>query len=97
MSSGYPSGLSASAFELLIRVYWSPTGWLDWESRTAPGKDVRAELERAELVCDADGEVRLSVRGLVLARHILETPLPVQAWEVHRYPMIPGFPPAERS
>jgi len=78
MSSGYPSGLSASAFELLIRAYWSPTAWDD--CKQDGGADVRVELVAAELL-DVDTK-RLTERGLAMARYILELPLPRKVWAI---------------
>jgi hypothetical protein len=76
--SGYPSGLSASAFELLLHAYWSPTAWEDWVQDG--GGDARLELVAAGLI-DADSK-RCTERGLAMARHILETPLPSMVWMV---------------
>ncbi len=81
MSSGYPSGLCASTFELLIRLYWSPTAWEDWV-REVPSPSARSELVEAKMVAiPVNGEpVKLNERGLAMARHILNLPLPRQVW-----------------
>lgn len=74
---GYPSGLTASAFELLIRAYWSPTAFADWVQDG--GGDARTELLNAEL---AGLDRRLTERGLAMARHVLNTPLPRSVWVI---------------
>lgn len=80
MSSNYPSGLHASTFELLIRLYWSPTAWADWE-REVLSATARADLVEADMVIVGyPGPVKLSERGLTMAKYILNLPLPRQAW-----------------
>lgn len=80
MMSGYPSGLTVSAFEMLLHYFYTPAdvpGALDPHHQ-----NYRAikELERAELIshsmCDY-GSWKLTERGDVLAKHLMETRLPV--------------------
>lgn len=82
MSSGYPSGLTASAIEAVIRFYWSPQA-----HNLYSYSDTEAQLFAAGLIEEKDGEVKLTHCGLVFARHLLETPLPTQTWQVVRIPV----------
>ena len=80
--SGYPSGLTASAFELLIRAYWSPTAFEDWVDVGTSTQE--EELLAAELINreGARRDCRLTARGLALAKFILHLPLPEAVWQI---------------
>lgn len=83
MNSGYPSGLTASAVEAVIRFYWSPQAELHL-GRADPAV---IEIFDAGLIeHDTGKEQRLCIteRGVEFVRHILDTPLPVQMWHVVR-------------
>lgn len=80
MSSGYPSGLTASAFEMLIHYFWSPIG-VEGEMEVGH-RHYKAlqELNTVGLVIVNDDPKtacwKLTTRGTVLARHLLNTRLP---------------------
>jgi hypothetical protein len=80
-----PSKLTASAFELLIRAYWSPTALEDWQN-------VGNQTQESELIAHGlmypEGkreECRLTPRGTAFVEFILDLPLPEAVWAV------PGF------
>jgi hypothetical protein len=83
MSSGYPSGLTVGAFEMLLHYFYTPVdveGALDDKSQ-----NYRAikELQAAQLIdlCRSEyGSWELTERGMVLGRHIMSLPLPEPQW-----------------
>lgn len=86
MSSGYPSGLTASAFEILIHYYWTPVDPDDMVGGDIPYTSAK-ELEAAGLLevnkdRNPPGLWTLTERGLFLARHIVNLPLPVVTWQM---------------
>lgn len=88
MSTAYASGLTPSAIALLLRIYSVPDA-MDMAARADPGGTANAarELRDEGLVEDELGQIlRASERGVAFAKHIMNTPLPVQSWHVHRYP-----------
>lgn len=85
MKSGYPSGLTAGAIEMLIHYFYTPSDVPDALTTGAPNYRSIMELVEAGLAFrDGDfhsqGSWRLTERGLTMARHIVHLPLPVQAW-----------------
>jgi hypothetical protein len=76
-ASGYPSGLVASDFELLIRMFWSPDHGT-WPDTTY------LRLWQFGLVDRQDAMSGLTNKGEAFVRHILDTPLPSQRWDVLR-------------
>lgn len=90
MSSGYPSGLTASAFEALIHYFYTPVDLHDALDVGTAGYKAINELRQAGLIEGAPeskhGCWRLTAPGEVMARHILETPLPIQVWAMPRLP-----------
>jgi hypothetical protein len=92
VNSGYPSGLCASDFELLIRAYWSPTAFDDWKD--VGDYNARVALFDAGLLVhpsEVRNGHRLTDRGLAFVRFILELPLPQIRWE------IPGYQSAKEA
>lgn len=85
MNSGYPSGLTVGAFEMLLHYFYTPVdaeGALDKEHQNY--RNIKA-LERAQLIRleqNDHGSWELTERGLVLARAIMELPLPVCDWHM---------------
>lgn len=78
-NTGWPSGLTVSAIEMLLRFYWSP----DASDRAEPRQIV--ELERAGLIESVQCATwKLTEKGHVMAQHIAETPLPSPKWEMKR-------------
>lgn len=83
MSSGYPSGLTVGAFEMLLHYFYTPKdvdGALDSDS-----ENYRAikELQATQLIdlCRGEhGSWALTEKGEVMARHIMDTPLPQPQW-----------------
>lgn len=81
MNSAYPSGLVASAIEAAIRWYWSPLA----QTVYGTGEEFN-QLREAGLLEEHCGEFRLSEKGIAFVKHILQTPLPVQRWEIPQFP-----------
>ena len=84
--SDRPSGLTASAVELLIRCYWSPTALEDWENvgnQTQESELIAHGLLHEEAISRMPtGSSRLTPRGQVYAEYILNLPLPEQVWRM---------------
>lgn len=81
MNSGYPSGLTAVQFELLIHYFYTPEqypGVMDGHLYKAAYDLMGQELMKSDM--------RLTEKGLAFVRHILETPLPVHSWQVPEWP-----------
>lgn len=80
--SGYPSGLTASAVEVLLRYFYTTV-----DVDTEPDYYAKARMELIvvgllELRGDGPEVYYLTERGEVMARHIMETPLPVHIWQM---------------
>lgn len=94
MSSGYPSGLTASAFEMLIHYFWSPIGVDGEMERGHHHYEALQELSLVGLVeLNKDPKTACWVttaRGNALARHILNVPLPVSetVWRIPKGPAL---------
>lgn len=85
MSSGYPSGLTAGAFEMLIHYFYTPVdveGALDGFSSQYRSIKELEHVCLVELAQNEHGSWKLTERGLVLARHIVNLPLPASSWEM---------------
>lgn len=82
MTSGYPSGLTASAIEASIAFYWSPEACDQVQERLREASEL---IATGLLVQNEDNRYELTDRGRVFVRHLLDTPLPVQWWEVRRH------------
>lgn len=83
--SGYQSGLTVGAFEMMLHYFYTPVdvqGALEHDH--ANYRSIK-ELEAAGLICLNRGEHgswALTERGECMARHIMETPLPMPDWRV---------------
>lgn len=80
MSSGYPSGLTVGAFEMLLHYFYTPVDVAGALESDHQNYKAIKELEKAELIILSRGEHgswALTSRGEVLARHIMDLPLPV--------------------
>lgn len=83
--SGYPSGLTVSAVELLLHYFYTPVdpdGILDVDNPACKARRELIDNGLLEQYTSDHGMYRVTVRGEVMARHIMQTPLPVQSWEM---------------
>jgi hypothetical protein len=89
MNSGYPSGLTVSAFEMLLHYFYTPVDAAGAADPTQQNYRACKELEDAglaEVPAIRSGEIlgmwELTERGMALARHIVNLPLPECRWEM---------------
>lgn len=80
--SGYPSGLVASSIEAAIRFYWDPEASALYNNSSMQAQLIANGLLAAD---EREGQWKLTARGQAFVRHLLDTPLPTQCWEVQRH------------
>lgn len=83
--SNYPSGLTVGAMEMLLHYYYTPVDVEDaLDGQSQNYRDIK-QLEKAglaKLSRNPHGSWALTERGEVMARHIMETPLPQPVWVI---------------
>lgn len=80
--SGYPSGLVASCWEVLMHFYWSPVVPDFYREKPYPGAIESLEAEKLIRFDGPTGFWTLTDRGMVIGKHIANLSLPVPSWEL---------------
>jgi hypothetical protein len=92
--SGYPSGLTVGAFEMLLHYFYTPVdadGTLDrgHNNNRSVHELVKHGLARWHEIGSTsrpEGCICLTPKGEYLARYIMDTPMPKETWYIERSP-----------